>query len=128
MVDHSQYACCSKNIPRQLIVFTAACAIIKDFFPLSVELMTLWLQVPSYSALLRKMRKKLNARSDALFLEKSKRAATFLWELFLSAIDNITLLLNTYNKNYRNIVLQLSAEKDMLSQIRLEQMVSLRNT
>ena len=39
-------------------------------------------------------------------------------ELFLSGIDFLTVSLNKQNKDYRNIALQLDAEKEMLAEAR----------
>nr|CAB3264855.1 piezo-type mechanosensitive ion channel component 2-like [Phallusia mammillata] len=49
-------------------------------------------------------------------LVKIKKGATFCLELFLSGVDYLALKLNEFNQDYRNISLQLSAEKDQLSE------------
>ena len=48
--------------------------------------------------------------------DKVKRGMEFAWELFLSGIDSFILFLNKHNKTFRNIVMQLSVEKENLNQ------------
>jgi len=49
------------------------------------------------------------------YTDKVVAGLKFVWELWLSLIDSITLKLNEQNLNYRNVTLQLSSEKDRLS-------------